>query len=115
MSALGLPRAGLDALTPPDTVVCRCEGVTRAAIEREIAAGAATTNAVKSGTRCGMGPCGGRFCQTAVARIIERARSLPPGSVAPPTARPPLRPVPVAAVAGRFQYEALPIPAPAPL
>jgi len=35
--------------------------------------------------------------------------------VPPPTARPPLRPTPVAALAGDFEYDDLPIPKPAPL
>lgn len=115
MTALSTTRPGLMRLVTPRTVVCRCESLTRKAIEDEIGAGARTTNAVKSGTRAGMGPCGGRFCQTIVARLIETAHGLSEGSVAPPTARPPLRPVTVEALAGRFHYGALPIPEPAPL
>jgi hypothetical protein len=40
---------------------------------------------------------------------------LPEGEITPPTPRPPLRPVPVNALAGDFEYADLPIPKPAPL
>ncbi|MFB9148948.1 FAD-dependent oxidoreductase [Roseovarius ramblicola] len=115
MTALSTPRAGLAQLTTEDTIVCRCESLTRAAIAAEIAGGANSTNAVKSGLRAGMGACGGKFCQTAVARMIAKAEGRAESDVPPPTARPPLRPVPVAALAGDFDYFDLPIPRPAPL
>ena len=99
----------------PETVVCRCEGLTRADIEAELGDGAETLSAVKSGTRAGMGPCGGRYCGEVVALLTARATGRPLANVAPPTGRPPLRPVPVAALARGFAYEDLPMPAPAPL
>lgn len=115
MAALSFPRTGLTALTTPDTVVCRCEGVTRSEIEAEIANGAASANAVKSGLRAGMGPCGGKFCQTAVAEIIAAHTGKRPDTIVPPTPRPPLRPVPIQSLTGDFGYDDLPIPEPAPL
>lgn len=114
-TALAFPRPGLSRVATPDTIICRCESLTLADIRDEIRTGAASTNAVKAGLRAGMGPCGGRYCQTAVARLIERMENLPEGSVAPPTPRPPLRPVPLSAVAGDFSYDDLPISKPAPL
>ena len=42
-------------LTKPDTIVCRCESLTQTCISQEVEAGAASTNAVKSGLRAGMG------------------------------------------------------------
>ncbi len=115
MTALSMPRKGLAELTTPDTIVCRCESLTGGVIAAEIAAGAGSTNAVKSGLRAGMGACGGKFCQTAVARMIAAAEDRAEAEVPPPTARPPLRPVPVSALAGEFDYSDLPIPKPAPL
>lgn len=115
MAALSTLRPGLEALGSADTVYCRCESVTRAVLEDEIDSGAGSTNAVKSGTRAGMGACGGKYCQTAIARLIEAKRGLPEGSVQPPTARPPLRPVTLSSVTGTFDYDDLPIPEPAPL
>lgn len=115
MAALSRPRPGLADLTTADTLVCRCEGITRGAIEAEIATGAASVNAVKSGLRAGMGPCGGKMCGEAVAGILARLAGIDPSAVPPATVRPPLAPVPLSALAGTFRYEDLPIRKPAPL
>ena len=115
MTALTIPRAGLQKLSTPETIMCRCESLSHAQILAEVKSGASSSNAVKSGIRAGMGPCGGRFCQTAIARLMASAEGLPEGQIPPPTPRPPLRPVPVGALAGDFEYADLPIPKPAPL
>ena len=115
MSKLSIPRPGLTKLTTAQTVVCRCEGVTRAEIEEEISLGAQSTISVKSGVRAGMGLCGGKFCQTAITDLIAKAKSCPVNEIVPPTARPPLRPVSVNTLAGDFNYSDLPISKPAPL
>ena len=62
-----------------------------------------------------MGPCGGRRCGEAAAMLVAERTGLPRAAIPPATARPPLRPVPIAALAGDFTYEELPIPQPAPL
>ena len=115
MSKLSIPRPGLTKLTTAKTVVCRCEGITRAEIEDEINLGAQSMTSVKSGVRAGMGPCGGKFCQTAITEFIAKAKSCPVSEIVPPTARPPLRPVSVNTLAGDFDYSDLPISKPSPL
>jgi NADPH-dependent 2,4-dienoyl-CoA reductase/sulfur reductase-like enzyme len=80
------PRAELRELATADTIVCRCEDVTRA----EIAA-CATGRAAKLHTRCGMGPCQGRICSPATEFLFGL-------SVAGP--RPPLYPARIATLAG---------------
>jgi bacterioferritin-associated ferredoxin len=115
MTALSMPRAGQEQLTSPETIVCRCENLTRAAIEAELNAGAHSSNAIKSGARAGMGPCGGKFCATAIAQLIAQHSGAPVEQIPPATPRPPLRPVPLSIAAGSFDYDALPIPKPAPL
>jgi len=115
MTVLSVARPGLQAVTSEDTIICRCESITRRQLLEEIDKGAASANAVKSGLRVGMGPCGGKFCQTAIAALIAKSRGRDVSTVAPPTARPPLRPVPLGAAAGSFDYDDLPIPKPAPL
>jgi thioredoxin reductase len=115
MTALSLPDTRLTALATDDTIICRCESLTRRAILAEINAGAESANAVKSGVRAGMGPCGGKYCQSAITRLIALETGVTEADVPPPSARPPLRPVPVAAAAGAFAYDDLPIPKPAPL
>ena len=115
MTALNIPRPGLATLTTPDTIVCRCESLTQTRISQEVQVGAASTNAVKSGLRAGMGPCGGKYCQTAIARLIAMHENRPEAEILPPMPRPPLRPVSVASLSGEFNYDDLPIPKPAPL
>lgn len=114
--------AGLMALrpgqidsVPAETVVCRCEDVTRAEIERAAAAGATEVNQLKHFTRCGMGPCQGRMCGETAAEILARTLGVEREAVGIWTARPPLRPVPLADLLGRFDYSDIPIPKPAPL
>ena len=103
------------AQIPADVAVCVCERLSRRVIEAAIDDGCATINDVKSATRCGMGPCGGRMCEDAVARLIAARTSRTREAIGMATGRPPLRPVSLDAIAGDFDYEALPMPAPAPL
>jgi thioredoxin reductase/bacterioferritin-associated ferredoxin len=115
MTSLTIPRPGILAQVAAGTIVCRCEGLTRADIEAGITGGGISPNALKSETRCGMGPCGGRFCREAAAMLTAHLTGGSVEEIGLPTARPPLRPLPVEAVTGDFDYAELPIPAPAPL
>jgi thioredoxin reductase/bacterioferritin-associated ferredoxin len=113
--------AGMMALRPaqvtaiaPETVVCRCEDVTRGQIDAAHEAGARDLNQLKHFTRCGMGPCQGRMCGDVAAELLAAkvgSREL----VGCWTGRPPLRPVPFDALTGAFDYSDIPIPEPAPL
>jgi len=107
------PAAALDAITP-ETIVCRCENLSRATLDDAIHAGAHTVNALKSATRCGMGACGGRVCEDTAAALIADATGLPRAAIGQATSRPPLRPVPLGVLAGEFDYASLPMPEPAP-
>ncbi len=80
-----------------DTVVCRCEGVTCARLAQAIAHGHAHLDAIKRNTRAGMGWCGGRTCLQAVAALLHRGQ--PPPCAQPMRSRPPVRPVPLGAIA----------------
>lgn len=102
------------AAIPAETVVCRCEDVTRAEIDAAAREGASDVNQLKHFTRCGMGPCQGRMCGDVAAELLaahvggrEKAGYW--------TGRPPLRPVPLDAMLGSFTYDDIPIPEPAPL
>jgi hypothetical protein len=79
-----------------------------------IAQGSSEINALKAATRCGMGPCGGRMCGEAAAALMECA-GLERAVIGQWTARPPLRPIPLDALTGEFDYADIPIPEPAPL
>jgi NAD(P)H-nitrite reductase large subunit len=100
---------------PPETIICRCEGVTRNAIENAAAAGANTINQLKHFTRCGMGPCQGRMCGEAAGALLADACGIGVAEVGFATGRIPLRPVPMEAILGDFDYADIPVPAPAPI
>lgn len=80
--------------------LCRCEEVGEADVRAAVAAGARTVNDVKRLTRAGMGPCQGIYCVPAIAVVIEAETGQPMTAIGPMTARPPLRPLPLAALAG---------------
>ncbi|MCQ4159508.1 NAD(P)/FAD-dependent oxidoreductase [Roseomonas sp. GC11] len=114
--------AGLMALRPgavrdiaPETVICRCEDVTRGMLDAAFDEGAREVNQVKHFTRCGMGPCQGRSCGDVAAEIIAARLGGAREAAGFWTGRPPLRPVPLADLLGEFDYADIPIPAPAPL
>lgn len=80
-----------------DIVVCRCEGITAAEIDEALDEGASEIEQLKLWTHCGMGMCQGRLC----SEVLERRLQARTGAVARGLrARPPLRPVPVAALIG---------------
>jgi NADPH-dependent 2,4-dienoyl-CoA reductase/sulfur reductase-like enzyme len=92
-------RPGLLALADPATPLCRCESVGPDGIDRAVGLGAISLDGVKAISRCGMGNCQGRVCATFVAaNTADRlgAGDGDPGGFNP---RPPLVPVPVAALA----------------
>lgn len=107
------PRPAMADAIPAETVVCRCEDVTRGAIDAAVSAGARDLNQLKQWTRCGMGPCQGRMCGEPAAMLLAGC-SASLAKVAPWTGRPPLGPVAVDDVLGDFDYADIPIPAPAP-
>jgi thioredoxin reductase len=106
-------RPGPYAAIPPETVVCRCEDITREAIETALDAGARDVNQAKAWTRCGMGPCQGRMCGETLAELVA-LRHGDRAAAGQLTGRAPLRPVPYDLLVGAFDYEALDLPAPAP-
>lgn len=114
-TALTIPRAGLESFITRETEVCRCEGITRDEIDHEVITGAKSSNAVKSGTRCGMGPCGGRFCMESLVLINQSRTKRTREEIGLPTARPPLRPISMDELAEDLNYDDLPIPGVSPL
>ena len=56
-----------------DTIICRCERVTKGEIIRYIKeTGCTDFNALKAGLRVGMGPCSGKTCTELVMRIFKQ-------------------------------------------
>jgi NAD(P)H-nitrite reductase large subunit len=89
---------GVYELATPGTVVCRCEEVTRAELERAIDA-SDDVSVVKGLTRAGMGLCQGRNCARQVAALIAARHGRELADVPYGTARSPVRPVPIGAIA----------------
>lgn len=101
-------RAFLDALYRPadafrvpgaDTIACRCEEVSARRVVEAARAGAIGANQAKALTRCGMGPCQGRYCASTVNALVAGACDLPPADVGTFRQRFPVRPVTLAEVA----------------
>ncbi len=89
---------GVYELADVGTVVCRCEEVTRGALEVAIET-SSDASVVKALTRAGMGLCQGRNCQRQVAALIAARHALAIGAVEPGTPRLPARPVALGAIA----------------
>ncbi len=81
--------SGLD----DDTVVCRCEEVTAGQIREAVGQGCTGPNQLKTFTRCGMGPCQGRQCGTAVSQLIGHTLGRPVEEIGAYRIRPPIKPI----------------------
>lgn len=86
-------------------MLCRCEEVLSEEIVAAIAAGARSVDDVKRRTRAGMGACQGVFCVPVIAALVARAIDAPIETVAPMTARPPVRAIPLEALADLMDGE----------
>lgn len=60
-----------------EAVICACEGTTVGDVTASISLGLDDLSSIKVVTRCGMGPCQGRYCEPLVARCIELAGGVP--------------------------------------
>jgi len=113
-AAMMAPRSGLLETATAETVMCRCEDITREEIETAVAQGARDINQIKSWTRCGMGPCQGRMCGDSVAGLMAPAVG-GREEAGRWTARVPLRPIPFEGIVGDYEYDSIPKPAPSPV
>ena len=78
--------------------ICRCEEVSEDEIRQAIAEGAVSVTGVKRRTGAGMGLCQGRTCRRLIVSLIAAETGRSPGEIETATARPPVRPVTVAAL-----------------
>ena len=77
----------------PEVIVCRCEEINAGEIREMVANGCAGPNQLKSFSRCGMGPCQGRFCGLTVSEMIATTLKKPVSEVGYYRLRPPLKPL----------------------
>ena len=76
-----------------EVIICRCEEITRAEIEKAIEMGCHDLDAIKRATRAGMGMCQSKSCATQIARMISKQTGIPASELEPFTKRAPLRPI----------------------
>jgi len=84
------------------TMICRCEDITRERILECIADGYATLDEIKRVTRAGMGPCQGRTCRNLIAGELSRIYNIPQEDILMPTFRPPVKPISLGALADAY-------------
>ena len=99
LDRISMPQPGLYELAREDTIVCRCEEVTLKEIKEALEEGATELSEVKRITRTGMGICQGRMCGPALQEIIANLEGVPPSSIGHLNPRPPVKPVPLSALA----------------
>ncbi|MCE4060154.1 FAD-dependent oxidoreductase [Pandoraea sputorum] len=93
LDALYRPADGFRAPADDSTIVCRCEEVTAGDVRRMAGLGCVGPNQTKSFSRCGMGPCQGRFCGMTVAELLAQAQGCAVPEVGYYRIRPPIKPV----------------------
>ncbi len=93
----------LRRLAPPETLLCRCEEVTVGTLGDALRADPAVESAstAKLLTRVGMGMCQGRMCEHAVRRLLGEFRGRAIEEIPGFVPRPPVKPIPLAALAAR--------------
>lgn len=98
LEEIASPAGILEGMSAADTVICRCEDVTRAEIEAALQGPAASAgpSGVKLVSRAGMGLCQGRGCEAAVLRLMAAGAGAPPDALGGFTPRWPIRPTPIA-------------------
>jgi NADPH-dependent 2,4-dienoyl-CoA reductase/sulfur reductase-like enzyme len=62
---------------PDKAIVCACEAVPAAAVREAAALGLEDLSSIKVVTRCGMGPCQGRYCEPLLCRLLEATGHAP--------------------------------------
>jgi NADPH-dependent 2,4-dienoyl-CoA reductase/sulfur reductase-like enzyme len=91
---------GLSTLPADDTIVCRCEELTRAEVEEGIGFGGTDLRSLKVMTRLGMGPCQGAMCWPAMVRMLAARTGKSLEEIGPISVRPPIAPVRLGDLAG---------------
>jgi len=86
-----------------ETMICRCEDVTREMILKCISNGYETLDEIKRVTRAGMGPCQGRTCRQLIAAELSRHYGITMEEVLMTTFRPPVKPVSLGALADAWE------------
>jgi len=92
------PPLTLADLAAEETILCRCEEVTAGEVRAAVEAGLTSLDALKIGTRVGMGWCQGRVCGPLIADFVAHLSGRSVAEVGTFSVRPPLKPVPLTAL-----------------
>jgi thioredoxin reductase len=98
LSLLARPPPGLaDETMTEDTLLCRCESISRGEFQRLLQENPhiVSADAAKSLTRVGMGMCQGRLCGDRATQLIARLRGVDIRDVGPFQAQAPVKPIPL--------------------
>jgi len=109
VEAVGSVLGDADGPTPPPAAydgegkcfVCICEDVTVKDLKRAVREGFDSIELAKRYTTVTMGPCQGKLCQLASARVLARETETAEERIGATTARPPWMPVELGLLAGR--------------
>ena len=80
-----------------ETMVCLCERVTRKEVTRLVRMGLRDMNAIKAATRCGMGACNGKTCESLVKQVLAE-EGVPPNLIVGYVKRPFVMELPLSAL-----------------
>ena len=83
-------RPGLSALADDETIICRCEDLTKADVSIALDEGLRNVNEIKKRTRAGMGLCQGRMCAPSIGALVSAVTDATPEQIGLGTVRPPL-------------------------
>lgn len=90
------------AMCDADTLICRCESVSRARVDACLAAGVSDIGALKRETRAGMGRCQGRYCGALLHSLAQQAGLAASGEAALFAPRTPFKPVAIGELATAY-------------
>jgi len=94
-----------DRLAAAETAICRCESVSRAAVEAALDGRVEHIGAVKRVTRAGMGACQGRYCGSLLAEAAARRSGLSRDELSGFAPSVPFKPVTIGALVGPVRGE----------
>lgn len=89
----------LGGIQVQDVIICRCEEVSLAELEKAAKQFNSSARELKLRTRAGMGFCGGRTCRPAVDKVLSQIAKLEPTDAIPLKVQPPVRPISLAELA----------------
>jgi NADPH-dependent 2,4-dienoyl-CoA reductase/sulfur reductase-like enzyme len=98
LDGLSAPRPGLFERMTDDTLICRCEEVSLGDCRQAVKEGAVSLMELKPRLRAGMGMCQARICGPTLIEVLGGLTGQAPESIQPFSQRPPVKPIPLAAL-----------------